>query len=164
MNTSQRKFLIERIQTKTKERIEQLNKTKLEYPSASNFIFKAILNDKLELQSSEKILEALKQKALRSKEGANWLSEERFGFDKERTVLLGLNELIVLPEDYKTELERVKSFNEKIVSEINLLKIQLDTIEMRVQLASDKTLQKLINEVDDMGDLSLMDTKLKMLD
>jgi len=35
---------------------------------------------------------------------------------------------------------------------------------MRVQLASDKTLQKLINEVDDMGDLSLMDTKLKMLD
>lgn len=164
MNTSQRKFLIERIQTKTKERIEELRKSQLEYPSASNFIFKAILNDKLELQSSENILEALKQKALKSKEGTNWLSEERMGFNRERTVLLKISELIVLPEDYKKEVERVESFNQKVVAEINLLKVQLDTIEMRVQLASDKTLQRLINEVDDMGDLSLMDTKLKLID
>lgn len=33
----------------------------------------------------------------------------------------------------------------------------------RIQLASDKTLEKMISEVDDMGDVSLMDTKLKSL-
>ena len=60
-------------------------------------------------------------------------------------------------------MERVKKHNESIVTEIDLLKVQLDTIEVRVQLASDKTLQNLVNEVDDMGSLSLIDTKLKLL-
>lgn len=163
MNTAQRKFLIERIQQKVKERIEELKKTRLEYPSASNFIFKAILNDKLELQPKEVTLEALKKKALNAKEGENWMSNMRMGFEKEREIHLLIQELIVLPEDYKEELERVVKHNKTIEQEIALLKTQLDTIEVRVQLASDKTLQNLINEVDDMGDLSLMDTKLKLL-
>lgn len=163
MNASQRKFLVERIQGKTKERIETLKKSLLQYPSASNFIFKAILNDKLELQPKETILEAIRKKALAAKEGENWLSEERIGFYKESHIRLLLSSLIVVPDDYMQESRRVKEHNDTINAEIDLLKVQLDTIEVRIQLASDKTLQKLINEVDDMGSLSLIDTKLKLL-
>ena len=163
MNTSQRKFLIERIQQKVKDRIEVLNKSLQQYPSASNYIFKAVLNEKLELQPKEVILDAIKKKALNSKEGANWLSEMRMGYEKEREIKLLIQQLIVLPDDYKEEMERVKKHNESIFAEIDLLKVQLDTIEVRVQLASDKTLQNLVNEVDDMGSLSLIDTKLKLL-
>lgn len=163
MNTAQRKFLIERIQQKAKDKIEVLRKSLLDYPSASNFIFKAVLNDKLELQPKEVILDAIKTKALSAKEGENWLSELRMGYGKEREIKLFLEQLIVLPDDYKEEMERVKNHNKSIHAEIDLLKIQLDTIEVRVQLASDKTLQNLVNEVDDMGSLSLIDTKLKLL-
>ncbi len=163
MNTAQRKFLIERIQQKVRDKIAELNKGLLQYPSASNFIFKAVLNGKLELQPTEVILDAIKKKALNAKEGENWLSEMRMGYEKEREIKLLINQLIIVPDDYSVEVERVKQHNESIVAEINLLKIQLDTIEVRVQLASDKTLQNLINEVDDMGNLSLMDTKLKLL-
>lgn len=164
MNTAQRKFLIERIQGKVKEKIELLEKTRLEYPSTSNYIFKAILNNNIKLQDSKVILEALKNKAINAKEGSNWLSGDRMGYDKETTIKIPIESLIIIPKDYEEELERVKQVNHKIREQVNLLKIQLDTIEMRVQLASDKTLQKLINEVDDMGDLSLMDTKLKFIE
>ena len=59
--------------------------------------------------------------------------------------------------------QNARQHNDKIQSEINTLQLQLDAIELRIQLASDKTLQKMINEVDDMGELSLIDTKLKLL-
>ncbi len=163
MNQVQRKFLIERIQKKVNEKIEALKNTKLGYPSASNFIFKAALNDTLELQPQSVVLDAIKKKALAAKEGHNWLSEERMGFDKERTIKLLIEQLIVLPKDYEDELNKIIAHNKEINKEIDQLIIQRDTIEVRVQLASDKTLQNLINEVDDMGDLSLVDTKLKLL-
>lgn len=114
MNTAQRKFLIERIQQKVKDKIEQLKSSLKEYPSASNYIFKSIMNDQLELQPKEVILNALKQKALKSKEGENWLSNERMGFNKERTIRMLIEELIVIPEDYKKELELVRSYNKGI--------------------------------------------------
>lgn len=163
MNTTQRKFLVERIQQKVKEKIESLQNKKEKYPSASNYIFKAILNNTLQIQPDEVILSALKEKAMRAKEGANWLSEARMGYEKERTIQLLIEQLIVLPEDYNKELQRVKECNRLIEEQIETLKIQLDAIEVRVQLASDKTLSNLINEVDDMGSLSLIDTKLKLL-
>lgn len=163
MNSTQRKFLVERIQQKVKDKIEELKKERILFPSASNFIFKSILNGELKLQSDEVTLDALRKKALNSKAGENWLSNDRIGYDMERTIKMDLSDLIVLPEDYREEVERIKTFNNDIEEKIKLLKLQLDTIEVRVQLASDKTLQNLINEVDDMGNLSLMDTKLKML-
>jgi hypothetical protein len=163
MNAVQRKFLIERIQQKTKDKIETLKKSRMDYPSIDNFIFKAILTDNLKLQPNEILLSALKAKATRAKAGENWLSEDRMGVYKSTTIRLDIQELIELPKDYNDELVKVKEHNNKINEEISLLNIQLETIEVRIQLASDKTLQNLINEVDDMGSLSLIDTKLKML-
>jgi len=163
MNTAQRKFLIERIQQKTKDKIKVLQNNKMDLPSIDNYIFKAILTDNLELQPSEVILSALKAKAKRAKAGENWLSEDRIGVYKSTTIRIDIKELIKLPNDYNEELERVIEHNDNINKEIETLKIQLDTIEIRVQLASDKTLRNLVNEVDDMGSLSIIDTKLKLL-
>ena len=163
MNQVQRKFIIERIQVKVKTRIEELNKQKLGYPSASNYFFKAILTDKLQLQSVETILAAIKRKAINAGEGRNWLSDDTMGFEKETTIKLPIESLMILPEDFKIEKDKVRDHNRLIQQEIDSLKLQLDTIEVRVQLASDKVLQNMINEVDDMGDLSLIDTKIKLL-
>jgi len=136
----------------------------MDYPSIDNYMFKAALTDSLELQPSEVILSALKAKAIRAKAGSNWLSDDRLGVYKSTTIRIDIEELLKTPKDYNEELIKIKEHNRKINEEIELLKIQLDTIEMRVQLASDKTLQKLINEVDDMGSLSLIDTKLKLIE
>lgn len=52
----------------------------------------------------------------------------------------------------------------KINKQIEELNIQLQTLEVRIMLASDKHLQKLINEVDDMGDIKLIDSKIKLIE
>jgi hypothetical protein len=110
-------------------------------------------------------LAALKKKALDAKEGTNWLSNEyRLTYTKERTVTLNIVDLIKLPKDLGEEAKRVKAHNKEIDAEIKELESQLDMLEVRIQLASNKTLQNLINEVDDMGDLSLVDNKLKLLE
>jgi hypothetical protein len=36
-------------------------------------------------------------------------------------------------------------------------------LDREAVVASDKSLEKLVNEVDDMGDISLMDTRIKLL-
>ncbi len=163
MNSVQRKFLIDRISSKTKARIKLLEDSKLPYTSASNHLYRAIMNGTLELQPELVIKEALTKKALNAMEGTNWLSGERNGYNKERKVTLDIEEMFVLPASYSDDIRRVKDHNTALDREITELKTQLDTLEVRIQLASDKTLQKLINEVDDMGDLSLLDTKLKLL-
>jgi hypothetical protein len=163
MNQTQRKYLIDKITSRTKQKIEELKKGKLDMPNASNWVFKALLSDNLEIQSQEHILQALKTKALASREGDNWLSGDRGGWDAQRVVKLNLKDLIVLPEDYYKKMEEAQLHNKEISIQIEILQSQLDTIELRIQLASDKTLQTMINEVDDMGELSLIDTKLKLL-
>lgn len=164
MNQTQRKFLIEKIQEETKKRIDILNGTKKELPSASNYIFKAILNDTLELQPKEHILTILKERALKSKEGTNWLSDSRMGWGKEMAINFKRHDdILVLPPEYKRELDEIVNFNKSIELEVKSLKEYLNGIEMRIQLASNDTLKSLINEVDDLGDVKLIDTKVKLL-
>ena len=163
MNSIQRKFLVDRINTKVDEKIKNLRDSLEEFPSASNYIFKAIMSDKLKLKSEAHILSAIKAKALSAKEGTNWLSDERMGMNKENTIKLLLKDLIELPEDFHEQKNLVSENNRAILKEIEELKIQKETLEVRIQLASDKTLCGLIQEVDDMGDLKLVDAKLKLI-
>lgn len=163
MNNTQRKFLVEKIQEKTKQKIDELGKEKISYPNASNYFFKAALTDTLELRSPEHIKSVLKEKAKTSKHDANWLSGERMGWEREKVVKLNIEDLLVEPQDYVDELNRVREHNGAIDARIKELKIYLDTIEMRIHLASDKTLQSLINDIDDLGDVRLIDSNLKLL-
>jgi hypothetical protein len=163
MNQVQRKFLIDKITAKTKQKIKDLHDQKIDMPNASNWIFKTILANELEIQSKEHILKVLLEKALASKEKSDWLNDDRSSWDKQVTVKLNLKDLIVLPEDFYKQMEIARAHNTEISNKIQVLQSQLETIELRIQLSSDKTLQKMINEVDDMGELSLIDTKLKLL-
>jgi hypothetical protein len=163
MNQPQRKFLIDKITAKTKQKIKDLQNQKIDMPNASNWIFKTILANELEIQSKEHILKVLLEKALASKEKSNWLNDDTGSWDNRVTVKLNLKDLIVLPEDFYKQMEIAKAHNTEISNKIQVLQSQLETIELRIQLSSDKTLQKMINEVDDMGELSLIDTKLKLL-
>jgi|688.fasta_scaffold1144838_2 hypothetical protein len=52
---------------------------------------------------------------------------------------------------------------DKVNQEIAALKLQLETLEIRIMIASDKVLQSIVNEVDDMGDIRLIDTKIKLI-
>ena len=167
MNTVQRKFVIEKITEKSKNKIRELEEERMDYPSASNYIFKAVLNDTIEIADKKTIIKALKERALKAKEGENWLEEKNRRWnsntDEERDLKLKITDLIIVPKDYQKEFDIVEKHNDKINEKIKTLEIQIETLIIRIQIASDKNLQKMVNDVDDMGDISLIDTKIKLL-
>jgi len=162
MNSTQRKFLIDKVTGRSKIMIQILQDSREELPEASNYVFKAIMDGTLEIQPSENILATLKRKALEARAGDNWLNKTR-GYNHESGVRLALKELMIEPKGYREECDRVKEKNRDLDNQIGELLRQVETLEVRIQLASNSTLQKMINEVDDMGDLSLIDTKIKLL-
>lgn len=165
MNAQQRKFLIDRVTEKTQKKIKELKDKEIRFPSASNYIFKAALNGELKLKPDAHTLAAIHKKALNAKEGENWLSgKSGYNWDREDEIKLKLEDLLELPDDFKTAGDNASEHNKKIRAQIKELETQLETLEVRIQLASNKTLANLIKEVDDMGDLSLMDNKLKLLE
>ena len=93
--------------------------------------------------------------------GASFFSSSRYG--SREKLEFDADDLFEIPEEYKIALSKYNTTADEINGKIDTLKTQMETLETRIQLASDKILQTMINEVDDMGDLSLMDTKLKLL-
>jgi len=163
MNQVQRKFLIDKITEKTNQRIEVLRKSKPEFPSFSNHVYLAIMSGTLKLKSLEEIEAAIKEKALNAVEGKNWLSEENMGWEKLTTIKLPRDSVFYHPESYIKAMVEYNAKADKIRIEIEELKLQLDTLITRIQLASDKNLELIVREVDDMGQLKLIDSKLKLL-
>lgn len=166
MNQVQRKFLIDKIKERTKITVDALNKEDRDDapPSLSNYLLHAVMSDKFELRSIEEIKETMRKKALGCKVGStNWLGKDTWHTVSDREVLLKAEELFIIPEEYTKLWEEYKIKREKIRAQVAEIQIQSDTLITRIQLASDKTLDRMIAEVDDMGDISLMDTKLRMI-
>lgn len=162
MNNTQRKFLIDKIQKQVNLRIDALRYKESNCPSLNNWILHAVLSNNFELKSISEIKETLRQKALKANDRDDWLGNKWMSGNKENVVFT-IDQIFVVPDEYAVKRkeydEQLKADNE----EIRNLSIQADTLITRIQLASDKTLQTMINEVDDMGNISLMDTKLKLL-
>jgi len=162
MNQAQRNFLIKKIEETIKAKVKMLEDSKPEYPSLNNYLLHAVMSGTFELQPNEEIKKILLQKALNAKGNEDWLGNH-WGMANKSLVAFKAEEIFIVPDEYK---ERAKVCREKqyeLQQQINTLRIQSETLITRIQIASDKTLQKMINEVDDMGDISLIDTKLKYL-
>lgn len=165
MNQAQRNFLIKKIEDQVKITCEGLKAEKPEQPNLNNWLLHAVLSDNFELQPIEKIRESLRQKALNATKDVNWLTGERdSGWSSGgKGVGFKVSDIFVLSEDYKKRRDEYTIESNSIDEKIRQVKVQSETLITRIQLASDKTLDKMINEIDDMGDISLMDTKIRYL-
>lgn len=165
MNQAQRNFLIKKIEDQVKITCDALKEEKPEQPNLNNWLLHAVLSDTFELQSIESIKEVLRQKAFNATKDVNWLTGEReSGWNGSgRGVGFKVQDIFVLSEDYKQKRDNYSATSNRIDEKIKTIKVQAETLITRIQLASDKTLDKMINEIDDMGDISLMDTKIRYL-
>lgn len=164
MNQTQRNFLIKKIEDAVKIRINALESDKEDAPSLNNYLLHDVMAGTFKIRSNEEIKEMIKQKALNSKAGKeNWMSNTDGMYSSDRRLCFNPMEFFIIPEEFKNRFNSYTARLNKKREEAHKLRLQADGLITRIQLASDKTLQKMINEVDDMGDLSLMDTKLKLL-
>jgi hypothetical protein len=166
MNTVQRKFIIDKLTEKTKLRIDILKKSVPELLSLNVNMLHQVMSNDFEIKNTEELKKLILEKALKAGSdkgiredwlGNSWNSGNRIG------VHFTFDEFFIIPEKYIKLREEREAIVTSINKEIGELQLQLETLEVRIMVASDKTLSTLINEVDDMGSISLIDTRLKML-
>lgn len=162
MNQTQRNFLIKKIEESVKTRIKILEDCRPKHPSINNWLLHAVLSNKFDLQPIENIKECLRQMALKANDREDWL-RNHWGSASKSLINFLPEEIFIIPDEYKQRRDEYKTELKEIDDQIYQLRIQSDTLITRIQLASDKTLDRMISEVDDMGDISLIDTKLKLL-
>lgn len=167
MNQAQRKFLIDRIEKKVEQKIRELTDTKPEQPpNIENYLYGLALTGKLKLRPQEHILEVVSSMALRHNSdgwSSSWLGGSRGNFAMSQKIVLPVKEVFEIPKEYTDLWDEYKAANAAIDAQITALNQECETLTTRIQLASDKTLERLIAEVDDMGDISLVDNTLKSL-
>ena len=167
MNSTQRKFLVDKITEKTKIRIKLLKETIPEALSLNVYMLHQVMSNDFEIKSTEELKKIVLEKALKAGADKNhredWLGNS-WGASNRLGVHFTLDEFFVIPEKYLQLRRDRQEIVDKVQKEINELQLQLETLEVRIMVASDKTLQKLINEVDDMGDISLIDTRIKLIE
>lgn len=162
MNNSQRNFLIEKIEKTIKVKLQALRDSIEKKPDLSNHLLHALMSGNLGIISVEEIKNLLNQRSLKSTSDRCWLGGNNWQAGK-GTVTFKLDEFFEIPKDYKILYDKWKEKKSKTEEEIYSVTAQLDGLVTRIKLASNKTLESMIKEVDDMGDITLMETKIKLL-
>jgi hypothetical protein len=162
MNQTQRSFLIKKIEAGVKAKKDALYNSIPPSPSLSNYLLHAVLSGTFEIVPNEEIKKIIKQKAVTSNDRDEWMGNSWQRSNK-TDVVFKASDIFVIPKEYREVQEKYLTEKAEAERQINELVLQSDSLITRIQLASDKTLDKMIAEVDDMGDISLVDTTLKNL-
>ncbi len=163
MNQAQRAFLIKNIQESAKNRIDALKHSMPELPNLEKYILNAVMSEKFTLRSPDEIRQAIKKKVFGLTDRETLLTDSRSYYTRGnlKSITLLVGDLFVIPAEYLEISKEYEASATALDDAINSIKAQLDGLVTRIQLASDKTLEMMINEVDDMGNISLLDIKIK---
>lgn len=162
MNQTQRKFLINKIEESARVNRKVLESSMPEAPSLNNYLLHAVMSNNFEIKSTEALKEMIRQMALKAGNREDWMGNH-WGNASKDGIHFKARDFFVVPEEYQKLANEYREKRNKIEKEIIDLTVQVDGLITRIQLASDKTLQTMINEIDDMGNISLFDTKLREL-
>lgn len=162
MNQTQRQFLINKIKEKASFHDKMLKESLPEAPNLSNYLLHSVMSGNFDIVSNDRIKEIILEMALTGNEKNDWMGGH-WGTATKSNITFKAKDIFVMPDAYNKMWDEYKDKRNEIEQKRTTLSIQLETLITRIQLASDKTLQTMIDEVDDMGDISLMDTKLKLL-
>lgn len=163
MNQAQRKFLIDKVKGKNESEIRSLKDNKKEMPSLERFILHEIMSSRVKIRTNEEILQLLTDRVLKMKKSDRLFDSGGRSWDYKEVITFQAKEFFIVPEKYEEERKQVAQHNREIDDKIAQLQQQEEMLVLRLQLATAKKLEKLISEVDDFGDLSLFDTKLKQI-
>lgn len=168
MNQDQRKFLIARVEETFKIEREKLTKEKPKEPSLNNYLVAAILDNSIVLKSQETIREAIRKKvlALGIKETLTEVVSKynRYDDDDDEThrVTFDANVIFVYPEAYLKSYEEWMQKTKEINEKIDKLHAQKETLLLKIQIGSNTSLDRLVDSVDNMIDITLMNSKLML--
>lgn len=165
MNQEQRKFLVEQVQKTYKEQVDKLKRQIPERPSLNNYIVAAFLDNSIQFNDIEKLRNKMRETVLKFgisdrlvKEKNSWARE--MNEKNADSVWVDANDLFIIPQNYRDALIEYEKIKNTIDKQIDDLESTQRTIIMKIQIGSTTALDKLVMQVDSIGDLNLLNTQL----
>lgn len=166
MNQSQRDFLIKNVQSVCHNQIQEIQDSIPEKPSLNNYVVASFLDDTIQFADIEILKKKIRERVLRF--GVNELlieREDEWGRNKKNNrniVKIIAEEIFVIPQGYLDALDEYNRINDEAQNKIKTLDAMKSTIILKLQISSNTKLQSLIDEVDNMTDLSLVNNQLML--
>jgi len=168
MNDKQRDYLIKTVKSTFDNEVGILKKSKRKKPSLNNYLIAAFLDNSIEFADIENMKAKMREAVIKMPSEAKLLEvkENRWDSDAESdetgNVKVPVELIFKIPEAYKEEFRLWKEENDEINNKISQLQSQLKTIEVKIQLGSNQQLDKLIQEADNLGEISLINSRLML--
>lgn len=166
MNQDQRRFLIDQVEKTCKEQVEKLEEKVPEKPSLNNYLVAAFLDNSIQFADIDALKKKMREMVLRFgsdeqliKKGDHW-SRKKKEDDEDEIVEIPAQDIFIIPEAYKKALKEYEDRKAEIEKEIEKLEHISRTIVLKLQIGSSAALDKIVMQVDNIGDLSIMNNQL----
>lgn len=168
MNDKQRDYLMKKINNTFNQQVQDLNKKRPVKPSLNNYLIAAFLDGSIQFNDIDKLKQKMRKSVIKMGKGVNLVetsSNSSMWQNKEETAYVKVlaEDIFILPQSYLDELKVYQKEDQKITDQIAQLSAQLNTIEIKITLGSNGALDKLIGEADNLGEISLINSKLLLL-
>ncbi len=181
MNQDQRKFLIKKVEEEYNSQAKSLKETIREKPLMRDYVLGQALNGGLELKSNDVIKEIVIKDA-KIKAGSMMKVDDDIGYGRRRRynrydddddddddseekeeISFRLIDIFVIPPAYNEEVTKWRARRKEILKNIRLLESTRDSIILKIQIGSSIMLDKIVAQVDALGDLNLFNDRLQLV-
>lgn len=168
MNQTQRKFLMDSIESRFRAEREEIVKQKPKEPSLNNFLVASILDGTFKVKDSDAIRKAIHERVLSLGKAESLLSDSadtwgrRLHQDEDDVIQGSIKVpakiLFDLPPRYEEEKKKYDEEMERWLERRRLLESSFEAMKIKIQLGSNAALQPLIDQADSLCSLSLTDS------
>lgn len=160
MNQQQRDYLIRKIDKTFTDQTEALEESVPEEPLLNNYIIGAFLDNSIKILDSKVIKANLKKVVLAL--GKDEFVEDAYR-DEKAFIKITPSDIMEMPAVYAEEHGKWEVIKKGIDEKIKALHSQKESLILRIQIGSNAVLDKLITQVDSLGDLNLFSDKLNLI-
>lgn len=160
MNQHQRKFLLEAVEKQYKREKEQIEKREPSEPSLNNYLTAAILDGSFVMKNPEEVRRAI-FKRVRGLGKTEALLESSDGWgrrhkdENQHTINLPADVLFEMPPEYAKAYAEYEEAYGRWEKEIEALDQSIEAMRIKVQIGSDKALDLLVEQADQLCSMSL---------
>lgn len=162
MNQKHREYLVSHVSKIHRAKVSEIEKDMPKEPSMNNHLIAAFLDNTVVMKDLEGLKSKIKDRVIKLGSDEALISEDtRWNSDrKKRWVKLNAVDLFEMPQSYLDAVKEYECKRDEIHKQVNDLNAVMNTIEMKINIGSDKHLQVLIEDVDNIADLNLVNSQL----
>lgn len=155
MNQKQREFLIATVNKKMRAAKDAIDASIPKKPQIKDIIVTQIMSGTAKVKSAEKIL-------LNAKKG---IVNGRFTFESSwrgdtTKVSCGIDDIFIIDDQMQKLLDDWNEIDREAGRKKKEIDLATESLIVRIQLATDKTLDPIIQDIDNMGELRLADASI----